>query len=200
MTLRTIFLPGAGADPGFWRPVGDLLPTTAVATYLGWPGLGDQPPSSAVAGFADLVAMVHEAIGDGPADLLAQSMGGAVALQAALDNPAKVRRIVLAATSGGIDVGALGATDWRRDYRRDFPNARMSILDAWPDLTGRLRTVAQPVLLLWGDADPISPLAVAERLEQLLPNARRVVIPGGDHGFIVEHAAEAADAIRAHLL
>ncbi len=199
MGAMAVFLPGAGGDPGFWRPVGDLLPAASGSIYLGWPGLGDQPPSDAVSGFNDLVAMVHDAVGDGPADLLAQSMGGAVALQAALERPDRIRRIVLAATSGGLDVAALGGADWRPDYRAAYPNARLSILDTWPDLSARLPSIAQRVLLLWGDADPISPLSVAACLARLLPDARLVTIPGGDHDFVAVRAADAAAAIRLHL-
>jgi pimeloyl-ACP methyl ester carboxylesterase len=198
MQPKAVFLPGAGADPDFWRPVGDLLPDGGGKIYLGWPGLGAQPASPSVTGFDDLVAMVHTAVGDGPADLIAQSMGGAVALQAALDRPDHVRRIVLAGTSGGIDVAALGGVDWRPDYIREYPDARLSMLDS-PDLTARLPEIRQPVLLLWGGADPISPLAVARRLAALLPHAGLSVIPGGSHAFPAERAAETADAIRAHL-
>jgi pimeloyl-ACP methyl ester carboxylesterase len=199
MQRRTIFLPGGGGDPEFWRPAGGLLPPDSSKVYLGWPGLGDQPPAAGIDGFADLVAMTIKAIGDGPADLLAQSMGGAVALRAALDRPGLVRRIVLTCTSGGLDVRALGAADWRADYRRDYPDACLSMLDGWPDLTNELPFVQQPVLLLWGDADPISPLAVAQRLLGLLPTARLEVIAGGSHAFVMERAAETAARIRRHL-
>lgn len=199
MGAKAVFLPGASGEPGFWQLVGDLLPAAGGKTYLGWPGLGDQPTSGAVGGFADLVAMVHDAVGDGPADLLAQSMGGAVALQATLERPDRIRRIVLAAASGGLDVPALGGADWRPDYRAAYPNARLSILDTWPDLSSRLPSIAQPVLLLWGDADPISPLAVAARLARLLPDVRLAVIPGGDHDLVAARAADAAAAIRLHL-
>ncbi|MGE0667517.1 MAG: alpha/beta fold hydrolase [Sphingomonadales bacterium] len=199
MNPRVIFLPGAGADPEFWRPVGNRLPPGAGKLYLGWPGLGNQAPSDTVAGFADLVALVRGAIGDGPCDLVAQSMGGAIALQVALDVPDKVRRIVLTGTSGGIDAAALGGADWRPDYRRDYPDARLSLLADWPDLGARLHQIRQPVLLLWGGSDPISPLAVAARLATLLPDTHTVVIPGGDHAFAVDRAAEAARAIEAFL-
>ena len=199
MGSRLIFLPGLGADPGFWRPAGELLPADMDKAYLGWPGLGDQPASPSVTGFGDLVAMVHDAIGGGPADLIAQSMGGAVALQAALDRPETVRRIVLTGTSGGIDMTGLGAADWRPDHAREYPGADMSILDSWPDLTALLPSLRRPVLLLWGGADPISPLAVAERLAALLPDARLALIPGGDHGFPHLRPAEAARAIHAFL-
>ncbi len=196
---RLIFLPGAGGDPGFWRPLGALLPGGWGQTYLGWPGLGDQPPSAEVQGFDDLVRLVEEQLGDGPVDLLAQSMGGPVALRVALRHPGRVRRLVLAATSGGVDVSGLGGADWRPDYRRHYPDAAAWIADARPDLTDLLPGVAQPTLLLWGDADPISPLAVGQRLRQLLPDAALFVVPGGDHAMVHDRPQAIAGAIVRHL-
>ena len=199
MQPKAIFLPGLAADPDFWRPAGGLLPADVEKIYLGWPGLGNQPSSPDIRCFADLVARVDRAIGNGPADLVAQSMGGAVALQATLDRPERVRRVVLTGTSGGIDVAALGGADWRPGYVREYPDARLAIIGDWPDLTARLPLVRQPVLLLWGDADPISPVAVAERLAALLPRSALVLIPGGDHGFPASRPTETAAAIQAHL-
>jgi pimeloyl-ACP methyl ester carboxylesterase len=196
---KLVFLPGVGADPAFWRPLGDLLPSDWAKTYLGWPGLGDQPPDPAVRSRADLLRLVENAIGAGPADLLAQSMGGVLALHAALRQPRKVRRIVLTVTSGGVDVGALGATDWRGNYRRENPRVADWVYEPWEDLTDRLAEVRQPTLLVWGDADPISPVAVGERLAALLPNATLKLLPGGDHGLVEDRAAEVAPWIAAHL-
>lgn len=199
MTRNLLFLPGAGADPAFWKPLGDLLPDEWAKTYLGWPGLGHQSPAPAVTCFADLVAMVEASLDDLPCDLLAQSMGGAVALQVALRNPGRVRRLVLAVTSGGIDLAPFGAADWRPAYRRDYPDARLSILDGWPDLTDQLPALPHPALLLWGDEDPISPLPVGRRLASLLPGARLEVIAGGDHAFVAERPAAISGLIRSHL-
>src|SRR3954469_557471 len=106
------FLPGAGGDPAFWRPVGDRLPADWDKLYFDWPGAGDQPHDPAVRGFDDLVARVASRL-DGPAAVVAQSMGGVVAVRLALAHPEKVSRLVLAATSGGVDVAGLGASDWR---------------------------------------------------------------------------------------
>ncbi len=194
-----IFLPGAGGDPTFWRPVGDLLPSAWRRTYLSWPGLGDQPPDPRVNGFDDLVALVEAQLGDAPVDLLAQSMGGAVALRVALRHPAKVRRLVLAATSGGIDVGRLGASDWRPEYRAAFPRAASWIMDARVDLAAELPELAHPTLLLWSDADPISPLAVGQRLQSLLRSATLHLVRDGDHSFVRARAAEVAPVIARHL-
>ena len=196
---RLLFLPGAGADPAFWRPLGDRLPAVWTKRYFGWPGLGDQPPDPAVNSIADLVAMVEAELTPGPVDLLAQSMGGVVALQVALHHPDKVRRLVLTATSGGVDVADLTRFDWRANYRRNYPSAAPWITNERPDLTGQIPRIDSPTLLLWGDSDPISPVAVGQRLVALLPDARLHVAKGADHDLAETHAAELAPLIEAHL-
>ncbi len=199
MTRNLLFLPGAGADPAFWRPVGDRLPQTWSKTYLAWPGIGDKPPNLAVNSFNDLVTMTEAQLGTSPIDLIAQSMGGAVALQLALRHPTRVRRLVLTATSGGIDVAQFGAADWRPEYRKAFPNAASWIMEARPDLSAEIPRIAHPTLLLWGDADPISPMAVGLRLQQLLPNAILHVFAGGNHAVAHDRADEVARIIEQHL-
>lgn len=196
---RILFLPGVGADPGFWHPAGNLLPDGWQKTYLGWPGLANQPPDPAVNSYDDLIALVERALGDGPADLVAQSMGGVIAMQVVLRNPGRIRRIVLTATSGGVDMGALGATDWRPAYRAAHPHVADWAFGWRPDITDRIGQITQPVLLLWSDADPISPFGVGARLQSLLPNARLHIVPGGDHAFARDRAAEIAPLIQAHL-
>ncbi len=199
MTQHLLFLPGSMGSPEFWRPVGDRLPAPWAKTYLGWPGLGNQEPSPNVNGFEDLVALVESRLGEEPVDLLAQSMGGAVALQVALRHPLKVRRLVLAVTSGGIDVTGLGAADWRPDYRQAFPNAAPWIMDARPDFSAELERVTHPTLLLWGDADPISPIAIGRKLWQMLPHSTLSIVRGGDHGFVHDRPQDVVDMIVRHL-
>jgi pimeloyl-ACP methyl ester carboxylesterase len=197
--VRRLFLPGAGADPAFWRPLGDRLPAAWPKHYFGWPGLSEQPPDPAVNGIDDLVAMVLREAGDGPVDLLAQSMGGFVALAATLRRPAAVRRLVLSVTSGGVDVRGLGGIDWSANYRREHPNAADWIAEPVADLSAALPGLAQPVLLIWGGEDPISPVAVGERLASLLPNARLHVVPGAGHDVVERHATELAPLIETFL-
>ena len=55
------------------------------------------------------------------------------------------------------------------------------------------------MLLLWGDADPISPVAVGERLRDLFPSAELVVVPGGTHDLISERAEDITPHIERHL-
>ena len=196
---KVLFLPGVGADPAFWRPVGDRLPETWDKVYLGWPGLGHQPHDPAVQSFDDLIALAERQMGRGPVDIVAQSMGGAIALQLALRHPNLVRRLVLAVTAGGLDVAALGAADWRPDYAREYPEAVAWILEARPDYTPDLSRVTQPTLLLWGDADPISPVTVGERLKGLLAKAELHIVKGGRHDLAVACSAEIVPLIQTHL-
>jgi len=43
-----------------------------------------------------------------------------------------------------------------------------------------LRRIAAPTLLIWGDSDPISPVAVGRHLESCIANAELPCLPGGD--------------------
>jgi pimeloyl-ACP methyl ester carboxylesterase len=93
----------------------------------------------------------------------------------------------------------LGAADWRASFRTDLAHLPDWFATDTTDLSGRLAEVAAPTLLLWGDADPFSPVAVGERLAALLPDARLEVIPGGDHDLGRHHAGRLAPLIDAHL-
>jgi pimeloyl-ACP methyl ester carboxylesterase len=191
---KTLFLPGAGASASFWRPVADLTQLDAV--FFSWPGLGDEPSAQDVNGVDDLVAMVLDRMGE-PVNIVAQSMGGLVAVKAVLAAPDKVKRLVLTATSGGVPV--VGGTDWRSDYYREYPRAAGWIGEVREDLSDRLVSINAPTLLLWGDNDPISLLSVGKRLLSLLPHASLHVISGGDHDLARTHAAVVADLVVRHL-
>ena len=134
-----------------------------------------------------------------PCELTAQSMGGYVALRAALAAPQMVRHLVLAVTSGGVPVRDLGGADWEAEYYAAYPHAARWISDPTEDLSERLGALNLPVLLIWGSHDPISPLAVGERLLALLPRAELHVIDGAGHDLAQTHPREVASLIARHL-
>jgi pimeloyl-ACP methyl ester carboxylesterase len=195
---KVFFLPGTGASPEFWKPAGERLPAEWSKTYFGWPGLGSQPHDPAIKGYDDLVALV-EARMTGSVDLVAQSMGGVIAARLALRHPQRVRRLVLTVTSGGVDMTAFGASDWRAEYRQLHPDAAAWVTASTSVPPLPVERIAVPTLLLWGDADPISPLAVGQHLAQRLPNARLHVVKGGGHDLARTHADEVAPLIERHL-
>ena len=88
--------------------------------------------------------------------------------------------------------------DWRPDYVRELPGAPRWFVDASPDLTGQLGTLAVPTLLLWAGDDPLSPPGVGELLRERIPGARLVVLPGG-HDLAERSPGPVAAAIRSHL-
>ncbi|AWB22194.1 alpha/beta hydrolase [Methylobacterium currus] len=194
--LKTLFLPGAGGSAAFWKPVAVHADLDGV--FVSWPGLGDETPDPAVGCIDDLVALAAGQIRE-PIALIAQSMGGYVAIRLALAFPALVRSLVLAVTSGGVPVADLGGCDWRPGYASAFPKAAKWIADPVEDLSAQIPSIQVPALLLWGDADPVSPVAVGQRLASLLPQSRLRIIPGAGHDLAQTHAEIVAAEIRRHL-
>ncbi|QNI69386.1 alpha/beta hydrolase fold family protein [Cyanobium sp. NS01] len=195
---RLLFLPGASGNTAHWRPVAERLVHAAERIHLGWPGFGATPVDPRVTGFDALLNLVLARL-DQPCAVIAQSMGGVLALQAALAAPQRITHLVLAATSGGLPMAEHGAADWREPFRLAHPQLPDWFATASVDLSQQLPAVAVPTLLLWGDADPLSPVGVAQRLTSLLPAARLVVLPGGTHDLALERADEVAALIDRHL-
>lgn len=193
-----LFLPGAAGAAGFWHPLGNLLPQDWHKTYLSWPGLGREPHLPGLDSFDALLA--HAARHVEPRSIIvAQSMGGMFAVRLALQFPERVSHLVLTATSGGIRIQDFAMADWRAAYRAEYPDAADWITGGSPDYTAEIGTIGAPTLLLWGDADPISPVAVGEHLLDLLPDARLHVVKGGDHAFARDRATEIAPLVAAHI-
>lgn len=191
-----LFLPGAGGAAAFWHPLGQLLPDSYAKTYLNWPGLGHEAHKPGFDSLEALTAHAAAQLAETDNVVIAQSMGGIFALRLALLYPQRVKKLVLTAASGGIDVMRFGASDWRPAYRAEYPNAARWITEARPDHSAEIASIAQPALLLWGDADTVSPVAVGRHLHGLLKHSRLQVIAGGTHSLAQDRAAEIAPLVR----
>jgi pimeloyl-ACP methyl ester carboxylesterase len=196
--MKILFMPGVGGDPAFWRPVADRLPTPWEKTLLGWPGLGAQPPAPNVNSWDDLYRLVERRI-DGTVAIVAQSMGGVLAMRLALARPQSVSHLVLTATSGGIDLTSFDVQDWRDEYRRAYPRAPAWVYERPQAHEADLRRLAIPTLLIWATRDSISPPAVGRHLAGLLPNAKLIEVDDESHLFARERPDDVALLITAHL-
>ncbi len=188
-----IFLPGASGSTAFWQPVMQALPSHLQKSVVAYPSFGGYPDHAEVQSFIDLQHYVLQKIQQ-PSVIVAQSMGGIFAVQAALQKPDLVQALVLVATSGGIDLSAFAVADWREDYQLNFAVPDWFVTHH-SDVSTQLEQVQCPVLLLWGDADPISPVAVGEYLQQKLSKAELVVIQYGQHDLANVYADQVSKLI-----
>lgn len=195
---KLFFLPGALGRAEFWRPASELLDYPAQKRHVTWPGFSGIPPDPGIRGIDDLASRVLADI-DQPSALIAQSMGGVVAMLAALQEPKLVTHLVLSVTSGGMNLATFDGEDWRPSIRAAHPELPGWFTDYQEDLTPSLSKLRIPTLLLWGDADPISPVKVGQRLASLLPQAELHVFPGGDHNLGCTFASLVAPLIDRHL-
>jgi len=195
---QLLFLPGASGNVQFWMPLAAKLTHPASRKLIGYPGFGSTPSEPDVNSFDELVDRIVKVI-DRPTAVVAQSMGGVLASHAALRRPNLVTHLVFAATSGGLDVASLGAQDWRGWFAETNPHLPDWFATYSYDLSSELGSIDVPVLLLWGDSDPISPVAVGERLADLFPNATLHITSGGDHDFANTYGEELAPIVDSHL-
>jgi len=195
---KLLFLPGASGNTRFWHPVANALKTPAITQHMGWPGFGETPPNTVITCLEHLAALALAEI-DRPTALVAQSTGGVVAVHMALKRPELITHLILTVTSGGVNLADAGAENWRAECELQHPNLPRWFLDDRTDLSARLHELRMPVLLLWGDADPISPVTVGQRLAQLIPGARLEVFADAGHDLGYSHASEVARLIDEHL-
>ncbi|MFN7917020.1 MAG: alpha/beta fold hydrolase [Vicinamibacterales bacterium] len=195
---KLIFLPGIRGEAAFWEPVATRLSSVAPADLLRYPWASGEGPIDA-ADSLDALADAVAARLDGPTALVAQSLGGVVALLVAERRPQFITHLVLTATSGGVRTDDLGVSDWRPAFFEAYPGIPRWLAEDARDLSAFAQTLTIPTLLLWGDDDPISPIVIGERLRSLIPNSDLQVLEGGQHDLGMRHADLVAPLIAQHV-
>jgi len=189
----TLFLPGAGGRGAFWGPVAARLRHAGAPVLFSRSGFGEAPPAAGIRSLDDLYTWFLARAPAGACVVIAQSMGGVLAMRFAVEHPERVSHLVLVATSGG--TRRRFGVDWRPGYRAE----RASVPDWFErdatELDVRLGEVRAPTLLIFSDADPIAPVAMGEHLLGWMPHGRLLVIRGGTHVFAEERPDEVARAI-----
>ena len=127
---------------------------------------------------------------DFPVVLVGHSLGGRVALEMALSQPDKVRKLVLIDTTGfsrlarwGTFLGTMAY--WiRRLSGRPQPYPRFMIENgAMPDwiCLDRLPELRMPTLIVWNSRDPYYTVKGALRAKEIMPQAQLEIMPGYGH-------------------
>ena len=175
-----------------WEPFIGELPGRKVVSFDA-PGVGASPtpvlPFS-MPGLAEIAVAVLDAAGLDDADVLGYSHGGAVAQQLVHDQPGRVRRLVLAATSCGVGATPGSGRDGFRGLRTP------TVANAWPraDVMGLfwqslafsnwssipfLGSITTPTLVVCGSHDRIVAPANSRILARRIPGASLVMVPAG---------------------
>jgi pimeloyl-ACP methyl ester carboxylesterase len=221
-----VFLHGSGESAQSWGRVIALLGARddLRCVALDLPGHGAMvarpgPAGMTLADYADAVrsAITRDALG--PVILVGHSLGSAITLRLALEQPALVRRIVLIGGGARLRVlpalleGAkhataetmeqLVATGFAPGHEREAfthasrlaPTAQgmlyrdLAACDGF-DMMADLGRIAQPALILVGSEDRLTPPKYAQYLAEHLEQATLVTVPGAGH-FLPAEAPEA---------
>src|SRR3954469_10664103 len=165
-------------------------------------------PTSYVLMAADTAAFM-QAVGIESPHMVGWSDGGNVALELALGWPQLVRKMVVIGAAAHVDGATQDSTDWVNSLTVDSlapfltePYARMSpdgpehlpviakkTVEMWRTLPrhemSELEAVTAPTLILIGDHDGVT-IEHAAAMMHAIPNAQLAVIPGADHGVMLD--------------
>ena len=196
---QLVFLPGASGSQGFWQPLRAALTEYPDQQVIAYPGFDGVAPNVAIQNLYDLQELVNRQIQD-DSILIAQSMGGVLAVGLALKHPQKIKGLVLLATSGGLNLKTFHCADWRTDYHEHFKTAPDWFVQDQTEFSRiQLESLDIPILLIWGDHDPLSTVQLGQYLAGIFKNAKLHIIQGGDHFFANSHANQVAMLIQDYL-
>jgi pimeloyl-ACP methyl ester carboxylesterase len=232
MALPLIFVHGSGDDALVWTDLIARLPEdTTLALDLPGHGARASQPDPTTMSVADYAAAVRGELAQrvmAEVCLIGHSLGSAIALRLAVDEPELVRRVVLVGAGARLRVlpalleGArndpaatgprlveLGMTDEHQSLAQRHAATRTAVApgilhrdlaacDGF-DMMAELERVRQPTLVLTGDQDRLTPVKYATYLAEHLPDARLEVIPGAGHYVMLEAPDAMAAALRAWL-
>lgn len=220
-----VFFHGAGTASGFDA----MLPLAESARLIvpNHPGFGasaDDPSIDSIQDYVLHYLDLFEALGLEEISLLGLSMGGCIASTLAIQQPQRVKRLVLAAPFGLWDTdnptvdffsipdeevlsylysdlsifegGPPPSPEFLADrYRESSSFARV----AWkrpydPKLRKWLHRISAPTLILWGEADRLIPAGQAPVWAGEIANATVQTFPGIGH-VLFDESREAVDAV-----
>jgi pimeloyl-ACP methyl ester carboxylesterase len=231
MPRTVVFLHGSGGSHHTWRDQWAGLKGIARLVVPDLPGHAESmgPPRETVEGYAAWLADFVKEAGLSKFVLAGHSMGGAIALQAALGRIGGLEALILAGTGAKLKVSPVifdgiaarfkefapelvewmmakaAGPDLREDVTRDVfftkPSTFASDFRACDafDVRGRLGEINVPALVVVGDDDRLTPLKYSEFLATNLRGAVLKIIRGAGHIAMLEKPAEMNNVIASFL-
>ena len=223
-----LFVHGAGCNASVWEAQADYFAGKHAAYLLELPGHGGSSPEgealiSSYSAWAHLAA--SSLFSAKPFVLVGHSMGGAVALETAVDPPATLEGIVLVGTAAKLSVThfifqmleenpeAFFQTIGQFAFSPSTPSAIRErfiravrqcapsvIFDDFKacdgfDIRDRLDRIHVPALILCGADDQLTPPRFSAYLEANIPSSRLVTIPEAGHLVMTERPGAVNQAI-----
>ena len=192
---RVIFLHGTPGSAENWSDFLDQVPDGLEYISIDRPGFGDSEPDEAVTSFEDqvraFVPLLVEKQGKKPI-IVGHSMGGTLAVLAALRYPEKIYGIVV--VGGALDPD-LEEVMWFQNFGRNidfiipriFANSNRELIDYENELrkfTDDMGEIKLPVVIVHGTEDSLVPYANVKFMKEKLINAAPLEIirlEGDDH-------------------
>src|SRR5579859_1232420 len=219
---------GAGGNHAHWNAVLVALASSARVITLDLPGHGRSPGAGRqqIAAYAAAALALLDALQIGQATVIGHSMGGAIALQMALDQPERVCGIGLVASGARLRVlpalltglaeqpveaiDMLVATAYashaapalRERARREYLGCAAGVVEGdfvacdQFDVRDRLGELHGPCVVVTGAEDRLTPPRSAERLAAAIAHARLHIIAAAGHMVMIEQPAATATALR----
>jgi len=206
----------------------DLLSRQGRVIAFEMPGFGRSPENTRTRTMEDLAATMATAatrLGIDTFDLMGTSFGGKVALWLAVQQPERLRALVLEAPAAirPAEVGAPSASPEEMVPRLYAHPGRLGHLpvidpaiqaktlalvgrlrgpDRDPELERRLRGVTTPTLVLFGTLDRVIPPEMGRLYKELIPNCHLVFVYDAGHGISTDRpeafAEVTADFLERH--
>lgn len=203
---RPVFIHGAGRTPASWGP---QLARFEGALAVALPGHPDGAPLMGTRAMADWIIAEVEDV-PGPMVMVGHSLGGAVALEVALQRPDLVAALVLVSTGARLPVpdDAIARIDadfegecarlveqsWLHHDADLIRRGTNSVISMGPDslradylsarehdVRGKLAGISVPSMVMSGESDPLVPTWLSEELADELPGASLAIIAETAH-------------------
>lgn len=227
-----LFIHGAGGDASIWDAQARYFLGRYPVFRVELPGHGASSPGGEeeITTYAQWVRLViKELFSARPLALVGHSMGGAIALELAVDPPETMKGAVLVGTGAKLSVmpeifemldknpaGFYETIDVAAFHVDAPPEIRTPLIHAMKrcppavifqdftacdrfDLRDRLREIRLPTLVICGERDKLTPVKYSKYLNENIAGSRLEIIPGAGHMVMAEQAEAVNRAVETYL-